>query len=60
MTHEKLPFWRRLGYGMGDIYGGGASILISFYYLIFLVDVVRIGRTGYLHQQSLRLDHRPI
>lgn len=43
MTHEKLPFWRRLGYGMGDIYGGGASILISFYYLIFLVDVVRIS-----------------
>lgn len=40
---EKLSFWRKLGYGLGDIYGGGASTLISFYYLYFLTDVVLLN-----------------
>ena len=39
---EKLSVWRKIGYGLGDIYGGGASVIISFYYLIFLTDVVRL------------------
>ena len=39
---EKLSAWRKIGYGLGDIYGGGAGIIISFYYLIFLTDVVRL------------------
>ncbi len=39
---EKLGVWRKIGYGLGDIYGGGASVIISFYYLIFLTDVVRL------------------
>lgn len=30
-------------FASGDIYGGGAQIIISFYYLIFLTDVVRIS-----------------
>jgi oligogalacturonide transporter len=40
---EKLSWRTRIGYGMGDIYGGGSVVVISFYYLIFLTDVVRIA-----------------
>ena len=42
-THsEKLTFWQKLSYGVGDFYGGGAGTLISFFYLVFLTDVIRI------------------
>jgi oligogalacturonide transporter len=41
-SNEKLSWWTKIGYGMGDIYGGGSGVIISFYYLIFLTDVVRI------------------
>lgn len=40
---ERLPWWRKIGYGLGDIYGGGAHLIISFYYLHFLTSVVRIN-----------------
>jgi oligogalacturonide transporter len=40
---EKLSWRTKIGYGMGDIYGGGSVVVISFYYLIFLTDVVRIS-----------------
>src|SRR5512138_213628 len=40
---EKLSLWSKIGYGLGDIYGGGSGVVISFYYLIFLTDVVRIS-----------------
>lgn len=40
---EKLTFWQKLAYGMGDFYGGGAGTLISFFYLVFLTDVMRIS-----------------
>jgi oligogalacturonide transporter len=40
---EKLGWWTKIGYGLGDIYGGGSGVVISFYYLIFLTDVVRIS-----------------
>lgn len=40
---EKLTIWQKLGYGLGDIFGGGSGTLIGFYYLIFLTDVVRIS-----------------
>lgn len=40
---EKLSLWQKIGYGLGDIYGGGSVVVISFYYLIFLTDVVRIS-----------------
>lgn len=40
---EKLSKWSKIGYGLGDIYGGGSGVVISFYYLIFLTDVVRIS-----------------
>ena len=39
---EKLTVWQKLGYGLGDIYGGGSGVVLSFYYLIFLTDVVLI------------------
>ncbi|MBN1313730.1 MAG: MFS transporter [Anaerolineae bacterium] len=38
----QLTRWQKLGYGIGDLYGGGTGVLISFYYLVFLVDVVQI------------------
>lgn len=40
---EKLSWWTKIGYGMGDIYGGGSGVVVSFYYLIFLTDVVGIS-----------------
>ena len=55
---ERIPFRRRLGHGVGDIFGGGSGTLISFFYLVFLKDVVRIapgqGRDRDLHQQDPR------
>ncbi len=42
---NKLSFATRLGYGMGDIYGGGSTTLINMYYLYFLVDVVGLSPT---------------
>ncbi|MBN1246996.1 MAG: MFS transporter [Anaerolineae bacterium] len=41
-TNRELTLLQKIGYGLGDIYGGGAGTLISFYYLVFLTDVVRI------------------
>ena len=41
---EKLSFWQKLGYGVGDIYGGGQSMVVSLYYLYFLTDVIRLNR----------------
>lgn len=40
---RKLSLWQKVGYGLGDIYGGGSGVVIGFYYLIFLTDVVRIS-----------------
>ncbi len=40
---EKLSWWAKIGYGLGDIFGGGSGVVISFYYLIFLTDVVQIS-----------------
>src|SRR5512134_3739361 len=40
---EKLSWWSKIGYGLGDIFGGGSGVVISFYYLIFLTDVVGIS-----------------
>lgn len=39
----KLKLITKLSYGMGDIYGGGATTIISMYYLYFLTDVMRIN-----------------
>ena len=41
--NDKLSFWRKVGFGIGDIYGGGSGVVISFYYLYFLTDVIRLN-----------------
>ena len=41
----KLPWSTRIGYGMGDLYGGGSTTLINMYYLYFLIDVVGLSPT---------------
>lgn len=45
MKNNPLNHWQKIGYGLGDIYGGGSGVVISFYYLIFLTDVIRISPT---------------
>ena len=40
---EQLTLWQKIGFGLGDIFGGGSGVVISFYYLHFLTDVVRIN-----------------
>ena len=40
---EKIGFWRKLGYGVGDIYGGGSFMLISLLFIFFLTDVVGLS-----------------
>ena len=37
-----MTFWQKIGYGLGDIYVGGSGIIISFYYLYFLTDIIQI------------------
>ncbi len=41
MNQERKPLGlsARLGYGMGDIYGGGSTTILNMYYLYFLIDV---------------------
>lgn len=40
---EKLGPWQKIGFGLGDIYGGGSGVIVGFYYLYFLTDVIRIN-----------------
>lgn len=40
LTKEKLALSTKVGFGVGDIYGGGSMMIIGFYYLYFLTDVV--------------------
>lgn len=41
--NEKLSLKTKIAYGLGDLYGGGAFIVIGTYYLYFLTDVLRIN-----------------
>jgi len=41
-SNETLSLKTKLGFGVGDIYGGGALVIIGFYYLYFLTDVLLI------------------
>lgn len=43
IASEKLPLRTKIGFGLGDIYGGGSGVIIGFYYLYFLTDVIRIN-----------------
>jgi oligogalacturonide transporter len=42
-SSDELGFWRKVGYGLGDIYGGGSGVVVSFYYLYFLTDVILLN-----------------
>lgn len=39
---DKISGKERYIFASGDLFGGGAQLIINFYYLIFLTDVVRI------------------
>ena len=39
---RRLSLATRIGFGVGDIYGGGAVTIVGILYLYFLTDVVRI------------------
>lgn len=41
--NEKFSLKTKIAYGLGDLYGGGAFIIIGTYYLYFLTDVLRIN-----------------
>lgn len=40
---ERLPWKTRIGFGVGDLLGGGAMTLVGIYYLHFLTDVLRLS-----------------
>lgn len=42
MKEKQLTRFEMGIFAAGDMFGGGAQLIISFYYLIFLTDVVRI------------------
>ena len=42
LKNNAMTLWQKIGYGLGDIYGGGAGIIISFYYLYFLTDIIHL------------------
>ncbi|MBN1883542.1 MAG: MFS transporter [Deltaproteobacteria bacterium] len=42
-SNERLSWGTKLGFGAGDIFGGGAMVIIGFFYLFFLTDVLLIS-----------------
>ncbi len=40
---DRLSLGTKIGFGMGDIYGGGSMVFIGIYYLFFLTDVVKLS-----------------
>jgi len=42
-ANEKLKLSAKLGFGAGDIFGGGSMVVISIFYAYFLTDVVLIS-----------------
>lgn len=40
---DGLGLGTKIGFGMGDIYGGGSMLIVGSLYLIFLTDVVRLN-----------------
>ena len=43
MQSEKLSLKMKLGFGAGDIFGGGSLMIIGIFYLFFLTDVLLIS-----------------
>jgi oligogalacturonide transporter len=48
MNKDRLSLGTRIGYGMGDIFGGGSTTVINIYFMYFLTDIagVRPGLAG--------------
>lgn len=43
VDRPKLALSTKIGFGSGDMFGGGAMTLVGVYYLFFLTDVLRIN-----------------
>ena len=43
MKTEKIGLKKIILFGSGDLFGGGSQVIVSFFYLIFLTDVVGIS-----------------
>ncbi len=41
-NNEHLTFGQKIGYGVGDIFGGGALVVVGIYYLYFLTDIIKL------------------
>jgi len=39
---DKLSWRVKIGFGIGDIFGGGSMVIIGFFYLYFLTDILLI------------------
>ena len=48
ITAPRLPFWKKVIFGTGDVYAGGGQQLVGFLYFFFLTDIVglRPGLAG--------------
>ncbi|MFO7636488.1 MAG: MFS transporter [Clostridia bacterium] len=42
-SQKKLGKFEMMVFGAGDIFGGGAQLIVNFFYLIFLTDVVKLN-----------------
>jgi oligogalacturonide transporter len=43
VNSEKLSLGTKIGFGMGDIFGGGSMAFVGLYYLYFLTDIVKLS-----------------
>jgi oligogalacturonide transporter len=43
VNDERLSLSTKLGFGAGDIFGGGSMVIIGFFYLYFITDVLLIS-----------------
>ncbi len=41
--NDKLSLGTKIGFGIGDVFGGGAMVIVGFFYLFFLTDVILIS-----------------
>jgi len=41
--NEKLGWGIKIGFGLGDLFGGGSMVVVGFFYLYFLTDVILIS-----------------
>lgn len=41
-SEGRLPLKTKIGFALGDVYGGGSGVVIGMFYLYFLTDIVRL------------------